>query len=103
MGYVGLELGELGEMLAKKNIEFLVDDIARELVRSKGISTEFGAREVDRVIRNEIKPLLVDDILFGKLAKGGKMTLTSEDGKFMVKIPEEENPEGGSDTGEGEP
>ncbi|MCR5322418.1 MAG: AAA family ATPase [Lachnospiraceae bacterium] len=85
---VDKKLGELGAMLEKKGIEFTVDEEAKELVRTKGISTEFGAREVDRVIRNEIKPLLVDDILFGKLSSGGKMILSAKEGKFEVKVPE---------------
>ena len=85
---VDKKLGELRDMLAKKNVEFSADENARDLVRSKGISTLFGAREVDRVIRNEIKPLLVDDILFGKLSDGGKMMLTVENGAFTIKIPE---------------
>ena len=87
---VDKKLGELRDMLAKKNVEFTADENARGLVRSKGISTLFGAREVDRVIRNEIKPLLVDDILFGKLSDGGKLILTVEDGAFLIKIPEKE-------------
>ena len=99
---VNKKLGELAEMLAKKNIEFIVDDSAKDIVRSKGISTEFGAREVDRVIRNEIKPLLVDDILFGKLAGGGKMVLTAQEGRFSVSIPEEDDSKGksGNDSGD---
>ena len=82
---VGKKLAELGSMLEKKNIEFTADEEARNLIRTKGITTEFGAREVDRVIRNEIKPLLVDDILFGSLANGGKLLLTVDDGKFAVR------------------
>ena len=82
---VGKKLAELADMLKKKNVEFTADEEARKLIRTKGITTEFGAREVDRVIRNEIKPLLVDDILFGSLANGGKLLLTVEDGKFAVR------------------
>ena len=82
---VNKKLGELGEMLKKKNVEFLADDAAKDLIRKKGVSTEFGARELDRVIRNEIKPLLVDDLLFGSLREGGKLILSVDDGKFAVK------------------
>ena len=54
-------------------------------MKKKGVSCEFGAREVDRVIRNEIKPLFVDDILFGKLKKGGKVVLSAQGEEFAVK------------------
>ena len=54
----------------------------------KRMSIEFGAREVDRVIRNEIKPLLVDDILFGSLANGGSLTLSAKDKDFVVNATE---------------
>lgn len=81
---IGKKLDELGAQLKARKIEFTADDSARELVLSKGVTPEFGAREVDRVIRNEIKPLFVDEILFGSLKKGGRIELTAEDGKFRV-------------------
>ena len=81
---VDKKLNELGGQLSAKKIEFTADKSARALVRQKGISQEFGAREVDRVIRNEIKPLFVDEILFGKLKSGGKLTLSASDGDFAV-------------------
>ena len=80
------KLSELKGLLVKQNISMTVDDSAFNLVKKKGISEEFGAREVDRVIRNEIKPLLVDDILFGKLKDGGELTITADDNGFQVVI-----------------
>ena len=59
---------------------------AIRLIKKKGISTEYGAREIDRLIRNEIKPLFVDDILFGKLKNGGKLKLSEKDNEFITKI-----------------
>ena len=86
---VDKKLSELSNMLKKKNIDFHAADEARALVKEKGISREYGAREVDRVIRNEIKPLLVDDILFGKLKNGGKLTLSAKDDTFSVQMIED--------------
>jgi len=80
------KLRELKEMLWKKNVEFTASDGARELLKRKGISTEFGAREIARVIQNEIKPLLVDEILFGKLKDGGRCELAAADEKFGIDI-----------------
>ena len=76
------KLDELKAMLAKKNVEFSADAAAEKLIKKKGISTEFGAREIGRVIQSEIKPLLVDEILFGALKEGGVCRLTAADGRF---------------------
>lgn len=80
------KLQELAVQLQTKHIEFVADTKAQELIKTKGISEEFGAREVDRVIRNEVKPLFVDEILFGKLKRGGKLLLTTSNNTFAIKI-----------------
>ena len=82
---VDKKMAELSALLEKKKIKLSVDEKARELIKKHGISTEFGAREVDRVIRNEIKPLFVDEILFGKLKNGGAIALSTEDDAFTAK------------------
>ncbi len=81
---VGKKLGELALQLKAKKIAFSADDKAKALVQSKGITPEFGAREVDRIIRNEIKPLFVDEILFGKLKNGGRILLSAHKEKFVI-------------------
>ncbi|WP_026495549.1 AAA family ATPase [Butyrivibrio sp. WCD3002] len=78
------KLSELKDQLTAKKISFSADKKARNLIKKRGISQEFGAREVDRVIRNDIKPLFVDEILFGKLKNGGKISLTVKDGEFVT-------------------
>lgn len=81
---VDKKLGELANMLAAKNVEFTADSSAKELIRRKGISREFGARETDRVLGNEVKPLFVDEILFGTLKNGGRLILSAEDERFTI-------------------
>lgn len=81
---VDKKLGELKRMLLRKNIELSADEAAMKWIKKKGISAEFGAREIERVIQGEIKPLLVDEILFGSLKEGGKCLLTCADGRFAV-------------------
>lgn len=83
---VNKKLKELKEMLLKKKVELTADDSAVGLLKEKGISREFGAREVDRVIRNDIKPLFVDEILFGRLKDGGELTLTAVGDEFKICI-----------------
>ncbi len=85
---VDKKLSELSDQLSAKRITFNADKKAKNLIKKRGISQEFGAREVDRVIRNDIKPLFVDEILFGKLKNGGKISLSVEDGEFSITAKE---------------
>ncbi len=78
------KLGQLGEMLLRKKVELEVDKEAADLVKKKGVSAEFGARQIERVIQSEIKPLLVDEILFGKLKGGGRCRLSATEGEFRL-------------------
>lgn len=82
---IGKKIGELRDMLDKKGIVLKVEEAAIELLMKKGVSTEFGAREIDRVIRNDIKPLLVDDILFGNLKRGSERILSADQDDFAIK------------------
>lgn len=88
----GKKLDELGRMLEAKKIEWSVSGEARELLRKKGISEEYGARELERVIGSEIKPLLVDEILFGRLKKGGSCRLSCREEAFMLEYQKREKP-----------
>ncbi len=54
--------------------------------KKAGITREYGAREIDRVISGDVKPLLAELLLFGKLKRGGKCVLEEEDGKLAIKI-----------------
>ena len=80
------KLKELAQMLVRKNVELSVSKEAKKLVKRKGISTEFGAREIERVIQGEIKPLLVDEILFGELKEGGRCELTANGDQFKISL-----------------
>ncbi|WP_125144450.1 AAA family ATPase [Clostridium transplantifaecale] len=82
---VDKKLRELGTMLDDKKVQFTVTDAAKTLLKQKGISQEYGAREIERVIGSEIKPLLVDEILFGSLKRGGDCLLDCTDGAFTIR------------------
>lgn len=81
---VDKKLRELQEMLGRKKVTLSADESARKLIREKGISAEYGAREIERVIRGSVKPLLVDEILFGRLKEGGQCRLTAAGGEFKL-------------------
>lgn len=85
---VDRKLGQLREMLLRKNVALTVDGEAAELVKRRGISAQFGARQIERVIQGQIKPLLVDEILFGGLKNGGSCRLSVSEGEFRL-VPEE--------------
>lgn len=80
------KLDVLSKQLMEKSISFIAEEDAKALVKKRGISREFGAREVDRIIRNDIKSLFVDEILFGKLKKGGKLILTVKEDAFAIRV-----------------
>lgn len=80
------KLSELSSMLTAKNVELGFTPEAVQLLKQKGISKEYGAREIDRVIRNDVKTLMVDEILFGKLKKGGKCQLDAKNDKFTIRF-----------------
>lgn len=80
------KLKELSEKLAEKKVEFDILPQAKEYVRQAGITKEYGAREIDRVIAGEVKPLLAELLLFGKLKKGGKCKLGVQDGKLAIRF-----------------
>lgn len=79
------ELNKFNEQLLKKNVKVNFDDKCIDFVANKGISQEYGAREIIRIINQEIKPILVDEILFGSLSDGGEITLDVKDNKFIYK------------------
>lgn len=79
------KLKELSIMLEQKNVHFTIRQDARELLARKGTSAEYGAREMERIIASEIKPLLVDEILFGSLKKGGICILGCKYDQFVIE------------------
>ncbi|MBR5747595.1 MAG: AAA family ATPase [Prevotella sp.] len=70
------KLGELQEKLTAKKVVMTLSDEAFEYLLKEGFTQEYGAREMDRVITGKLKPLLMREILFGSLRKGGKITIT---------------------------
>ena len=78
-------LRRLADKLAAKNVELTVSDEARELLLKKGFTAEYGARELDRVVSNMLKPLLMREILFGWLRGGGKAEAAVTEGKIELR------------------
>ena len=77
------KLRQLDEKLAAKGVSLSLTDTAFEQMLKWGYTKEYGAREMDRVIGNRLKPLLVKALLFGKLKKGGQ-GIVDFDGKELI-------------------
>lgn len=81
----GKKFKELSDKLAARKVEFIVAPEAAAYVRKAGITKEYGAREIDRVIAGEVKPLLAELLLFGRLKRGGSCTLDVKDEKLVIR------------------
>ncbi|MDU5111643.1 MAG: AAA family ATPase [Clostridium sp.] len=79
------EISKFKEKLKEKNIEITISNKVLSYISNKGLSKEFGGREIKRVINSELKTLLIDEILFGKLSNGGKCSIGLKDNKLVIK------------------
>jgi ATP-dependent Clp protease ATP-binding subunit ClpA len=73
---------ELDEQLSHKGVSFSVDKMAREWLIEHGYDKIMGARPMARLIQENVKKPLADELLFGKLMHGGHVTLKVKDGKL---------------------
>jgi ATP-dependent Clp protease ATP-binding subunit ClpA len=70
---VDTEIAKLNKQMASKNIKVKLSKKARTFLAKEGYSDVYGAREISRVIDLNIKEVLTDEILFGKLKNGGSV------------------------------
>ncbi len=78
------KLGQLAERLAERKVSMAVDESARQWLLREGVTREYGARELDRVIATKLKPLLMREILFGTLTDGGAAAVTVKDDNLIL-------------------
>ena len=76
----------LEQQLAEKNVVLEVNDEAVEWLAEKGYDSTMGARPMAKVIQQEIKQLLAEELLFGKLKKGGKVVVKLDTDKLEFDI-----------------
>ena len=77
---------EFQDQLSLKNVSLTVTEECYQWLAQKGYSHDFGAREIARVVENYIKKFFVDEVLFGKLAKGGSAVAEISDNKVVVTV-----------------
>ena len=79
------KLGELQEKLTARQVTMTLSDEAFNLLLKEGFTREYGAREMDRVIAQRLKPLLMREILFGSLKKGGNVEVGTDNGSLSIR------------------
>lgn len=81
------KLAKLSEKLAVRKVTMTLSAEATDYLLRLGFTKEYGAREMDRVIAGRLKPLLMREILFGKLKRGGSVEIGCT-GKTLVLRPQ---------------
>ena len=84
---------QLESQLADRHVTIELDEDAADWLAKNGFDELYGARPLARVIQDSIKKPLADDILFGRLVRGGHVKVTLKDGKIAFEI----DPVGGSE------
>ena len=79
------KLRELSTKLLAKSVQMELTPEAFDHLLQRGFTAEYGAREMDRVIAHELKPLLMREILFGILKNGGNITIEMKDGSLSIR------------------
>jgi ATP-dependent Clp protease ATP-binding subunit ClpA len=83
---------QLEAQLADRHVTIESTDAAIDWLAKNGYDELYGARPLGRVIQEQIKRPLADDILFGRLAKGGHVKVDLKDGKLVFEIDEKAAP-----------
>ncbi len=81
---------QLDEQLHEKKVDAHFTDALKEYLAENGFDPLMGARPMARLIQDTIRSALADELLFGKLANGGKVTVDVKDGKVVLEFEEEE-------------
>ncbi len=78
------KLRQLEGKLATKDVTLDLSSAAHNWLLDKGFTRQYGAREMDRAIRVHLSTLLMQEILYGKLQKGGKARIDLKDGSLVM-------------------
>ena len=98
---------QLEAQLADRNVTIELSSAAKEFLAERGYEPLYGARPLARVIQELIKKPLAEELLFGKLVKGGSVKVTLKDGALVFEVTEAQlpalpRPESEGDDGSGE-
>ena len=78
---------QLEQQLAEKKVEVTFTDHLRQTLAKKGFDSLMGARPMQRLIQDTIRKALADELLFGRLVNGGRLTVDLDaEGKAVLDI-----------------
>jgi ATP-dependent Clp protease ATP-binding subunit ClpA len=83
---------QLEAQLADRQVTIELSDAAREWLARKGFDPLYGARPLARVIQEHVKKPLAEELLFGKLEKGGTVRVDMKDDKLVFSYPDPQLP-----------
>jgi ATP-dependent Clp protease ATP-binding subunit ClpA len=79
---------QIEAQLAARRVRLTLAPAARRTLAERGYDPKFGARPLRRLMQQEIETPLADEILFGRLEKGGEVTIDFENDGFVFRYPE---------------
>jgi ATP-dependent Clp protease ATP-binding subunit ClpA len=79
-------IAEINDQLGGRKVSLLLSPEARTWFARKGHDPQYGARPLARLLQNKVKDALADEILFGKLAKGGVVFVEIREDKVAFKF-----------------
>jgi len=79
-------LMQLEHQLQERNVQMSVDEAARSWLAERGFDPQMGARPMARVIQDQVKRRLADELLFGKLVDGGRVQIGVKDDDLHVEV-----------------
>ena len=80
------QLCDFQEMLKEKKVRIETDAAVYEWLADKGYSAALGAREISRLIEDKIKNFFVDEVLFGRLTKGGAVRASIVEDNIRLEV-----------------
>jgi ATP-dependent Clp protease ATP-binding subunit ClpA len=84
---VSKNLDDFRVQLTEKKVELVATAALIRHLAEKGYSREFGARNIARLVEDKIKSFFVDEVLFGRLAQGGRAVADVKDGEIVIELP----------------
>ncbi|MBS2005051.1 MAG: AAA family ATPase, partial [Cyanobacteria bacterium SZAS LIN-5] len=77
---------EVRIQLVDKNVDLKLTDAAKQWFAVKGFDKLYGARPMSRIIQQKIREPLAEELLFGKLQKGGSVIVNEKDGEIVLEV-----------------
>ncbi len=79
-------VAQIEAQLMDKHVTLNVDDKARAWLARHGYDKSMGARPMSRLLQDHLKKKLADELLFGQLAQGGRVTISADEEKLLFDV-----------------